>query len=133
MKSFKKFLISAYLFIFPMLCLAANGGTNPGSGSSGSSGGLKNPLQDINSISGLLSAILDIVSQIMAPIIVLAIIYTGFLFVKAQGKDEELTKAKQALLWTVIGAIVVLGATVLSSAIEGTINELTAFVGIMIT
>ena len=84
---------------------------------------LENPLQ-VGSITELLSAVLDIIAQIALPIVVLAIIYTGFLFVKAQGNEEKLAEAKKALLWTVVGAIVLLGASVFSSAIEGTVESI---------
>lgn len=82
---------------------------------------LENPIK-FDSISGLLAEILDIVAQVALPIVVLAIIYTGFLFVKAQGKPEELNKAKTALFWTIVGAIIFLGASVITQAIQGTIE-----------
>ena len=49
------------------------------------------------SIEAFLKMILGAILDLAVPIIVLAIVYVGFLFVKAQGNDGELTKAKQAL------------------------------------
>jgi len=49
------------------------------------------------SIAALLKMILGAILDLAIPIIVLAIVYVGFLFVKAQGNDGELTKAKEAL------------------------------------
>lgn len=62
--------------------------------------------------------------MIGVPIVVLAIIYCGFLFVKAMGNPEEISKAKNALLYTVIGAALLLGCFVLANAIAGTVAEI---------
>jgi heme/copper-type cytochrome/quinol oxidase subunit 2 len=103
---------------------AQDAGGSPPVRSSG--GKLKNPLSpEFSTISGFLKGMLDVVVTIATPIVVLMLVYSGFLFVKAQGKPEELAKAKQAIMWTIIGAVVVLGASVLASAIEGTVDDLT--------
>ena len=81
-----------------------------------------NPLK-YKTIPEFLSALLDIVTIIMMPIIVLALIYGGFRFIKAQGNPTELEEAKKLFLWVLIGALLVLGASTLSRAIEGTVNE----------
>lgn len=88
-----------------------------------SSGKLQNPL-NIENIEDFLSSILKAVVNIATPIIVLMIIYSGFLFVKAQGNPEELNTAKKTLMWVIIGAIIILGAAVLQKAISGTITDL---------
>lgn len=54
----------------------------------------------------------------------LGFIYAGFLYVKAQGKESDITKAHDALLWTSVGTAVLLGSWVLANAICRTINEL---------
>lgn len=94
-----------------------------GSGSSGGSNKLENPLQ-FDTISQFLDAMLGAVVTIAGPIVVLMLVYSGFLFVKAQGNPEKLTDAKKAIMWTIIGAVIVLGAFVLSGAIEGTVNQI---------
>jgi hypothetical protein len=86
--------------------------------------GIKNPLSGINDLNGLIVAILNIVLVIGVPIITLAIIYCGFLFVQAQGNSEEITQAKSALLYTIIGAALLLGAFVIANAIQGTVNDI---------
>ncbi len=83
-----------------------------------------NPLGSINSIPELITKILEIVVNIGLPIIALMIVYVGLLFVMARGKPEDLTKAKQAFLWTIVGAAIVLGAFVIQTMIEGTIDQL---------
>jgi Type IV secretion system pilin len=86
--------------------------------------GIKNPLSGINDLNGLIVAILNIVLVIGVPIITLAIIYCGFLFVQAQGNSEQVTQAKSALLYTIIGAALLLGAFVIANAIQGTVNDI---------
>lgn len=84
---------------------------------------LTNPLK-VTSIEGLIAAIIEIVVKIGAPLIVLFIIYSGFLFVKAQGNEEKLKEAKKALAWTVVGAAILLGAWLIAEVIQGTIKNL---------
>ena len=84
---------------------------------------ITNPLKS-DSIIELLNALLDIIVQVGIPIIAIFIVYSGFLFVKAQGNESKLSEAKQTLLWTVIGAAIVLGATVISGVINATIGSL---------
>ncbi len=94
-------------------------------GATGVTGSIKNPLGDsINDIPSFIKAILNIVLVVGVPIITLAIIYTGFLFVKAQGNSEELTKAKKTLLYVLIGSALLLGSFVLSQAIKSTVDEI---------
>ena len=69
-----------------------------------------------------LVAILNAVIYILFPIIVLMIVYTGFLFVSAQGNPTKLQDARRALIWTVVGALVILGSKALALAIRGTIE-----------
>ncbi|MEA3398996.1 MAG: hypothetical protein U9R00_00580 [Patescibacteria group bacterium] len=86
---------------------------------------IENPLsENIDSIPALIKVILNIVLIIGVPIIALAIIYTGYLFVAAQGKPDKLTKAKKALVTTLIGAVLLLGSWVIANAIGNTVEEI---------
>ena len=84
---------------------------------------LTNPLKS-QSILELLTALLNVIVQVGIPLIALAIVYAGFLFVKAQGNESELSEAKKTLYWTVIGAAIVLGALVISQVIQATVVKL---------
>ncbi len=77
-----------------------------------------------DSVSEVLVAFFKILVQIGAVVVTLAIVYAGFLFVVARGNPEQLNKAKTTLFWTVIGAMVLLGAQVIASVIENTIKKL---------
>ena len=82
----------------------------------------QNPL-GVDTLQEFLVKFLEILIQIAFPFIVLAVIYTGFLFVKAQGNPEELKVAKNAFLWTVIGALLILGALAVSELIKATVDQ----------
>lgn len=89
------------------------------------SAGITNPLGDgIDSLPKLIEAILNIVLVIGVPIVALAIIYSGFLFVQAQGNTEKITGAKKTLLYTIVGAALLLGAWVIANAIKGTVDDI---------
>lgn len=77
-----------------------------------------------NSINEILTAVLDFLTAIGAVLAVLFTVYAGFLFVTARGDEGAITKAKQTLFWTLIGALVVLGAYALAEVIENTANQL---------
>jgi len=83
---------------------------------------LESPLGSTKTLTGFMEKILELIVKIGTPVIILAIIYSGFLFVKAQGKPEELKTARNAILWTIIGALVILGAQAIGIAIKGTID-----------
>lgn len=84
---------------------------------------LTNPI-GTNSISELLANLLGLIALIAFPIIVLFIVYIGFLFVTSRGNPEKLSKAREYLLYAVIGALLVLGAEALSLAIQATVEQL---------
>jgi hypothetical protein len=102
---------------------APAGGANVG-GQPASGGGLTNPLGSVNSLPDFLNLILEAVIQIGVIVLTLAIVYVGFLFVKAQGNEEQLRSARSALMWTVIGGLVLLGAQTIGLVIESTVNSL---------
>ena len=97
---------------------------------SGSTGGtsainvnLENPLGS-TTIYQFLEKVLGLMVDIGFPVLILAIVYTGFLFVKAQRNESELGKAKQAFFYTIIGGVILLGAEIIVRAISGTISQL---------
>jgi type II secretory pathway component PulF len=77
-----------------------------------------------NNINEILTAVLDFLTAIGAVLAVLFTVYAGFLFVTARGDEGAITKAKQTLFWTLVGALVVLGAYALAGVIENTADQL---------
>jgi hypothetical protein len=88
--------------------------------------GISNPIPTINNLPELIKQIINIVLVVGVPILVLAIIYAGFLYVKAQGNSSELEVAHRTLLYTVIGGALLLGAFVIAEAIRATITDIGA-------
>ena len=84
---------------------------------------VKNPL-GANSFCGLIKNLLQAAIAIGIPVAVLFIVYAGFKFVLAQGKPEELKKARQNFLWTLIGIAIFLGAWLLANVVANTVNQL---------
>lgn len=84
---------------------------------------IDNPLSNISDIPTLITTIVDAITKIGYYIVVIFIIYAGFKFVSARGNDTELKKAKEIFLWTVIGAAVLLGASILSNVIKNTVTQ----------
>ena len=78
----------------------------------------------ITSLPEFIKSILDIVMKIGIPVGTIFIIWSGFLFVTAEGNPAALTKAKSALFWSCIGLGVLLGSWLIANAIVGTITQL---------
>ena len=68
--------------------------------------------------------LIEIMQAVGTPLLVIAIIFTGFKFVTAQGKEEELSKAKVMLMWTLVGAAVIISAQVIATYIQNTASAL---------
>lgn len=95
-------------------------------GSSGLSASpkLQNPIK-YNTFSAFAAAVTKTAVQVLMPFIVLAFIYSGFLFVKAQGNVEDLKKAKTAIIYSMLGAFILLGAWGFAQIIGQTVSTLT--------
>jgi|CXWL01.1.fsa_nt_gi hypothetical protein len=103
--------------------------TQPG-GNTGSNVTLINPLNsgdctpNGDCLRSFLMSILDFVIQIGGIAVVLMLVYVGYMFVIAQGNETKITDARKALLWTVIGAMILLGSKAISLGIEQTVRAL---------
>ena len=87
-------------------------------------GQICNPIPKVGSVPDLIRIILEGVLQIGIPVVALAIIYSGFLFVFARGNTEALGKAKTTLMYTLIGAAILLGSWALAQMIGHTVDAL---------
>lgn len=86
---------------------------------------LVNPL-GVNSLTQLISVVLHTVVQLGTIVLLLALVWVGFLFVAAQGNDEKISAARSALMWTVIGGLILLGAEVIAQVVQATVAGLGA-------
>ncbi|MDP2705288.1 MAG: pilin [Patescibacteria group bacterium] len=117
----KRFLLSfSFLSLLPYVVLAQSGGGGGGTM-------LENPFKGGADSLGDFVQILanDVVMPLGAVVVVLYMIYSGFLFVVAQGNPAKLEEAKRAFLYSCIGAIVLLGAWTIAQVIQNTIDQIT--------
>jgi hypothetical protein len=104
------------------------GSVTPGGGGSVTPGGigLPNPAAGkANNICDLLNAVINIVVELGALVGVLFIIWSGFLFIKAQGNTTQLDHAKRTFYTTIIGLAILLGASVITKIIFNTVSSIT--------
>jgi len=74
-----------------------------------------------SSFQAVLDAVLNAVVKIGTLVIAVMIVWSGFLFVTSSGDPAKLTTARQAFLWTIIGAAIILGAEAIKLSIQNTI------------
>lgn len=87
---------------------------------------LENPLNsNFSTIPAFIAATLKILVMVALPIISLFIVYSGFLFLTAQGNEGKLSKAKENFVYVVLGALIILGAWAIATLLSGTVNQLT--------
>ncbi len=85
----------------------------------------ENPLGcGLDTIPEFIYAVLMIVVKVGIPIATIFIIWAGYLFLTAQGDETKLKKAKHAFVWACVGTAVLLGAWLLATAINATIQNL---------
>lgn len=117
-----KFYLRILAFAIPAILMPAVALAGLCAGPAGG-GGLSNPIctQDL---SQFFAKLLELVAFIAFPIVVLFMVYVGFLFVSSQGNPEKLKEAKNYFFWALVGALLVLGAEALSMAIKRTVDQL---------
>lgn len=119
-KNWHKIILAVYVFIFPIVSFAGTS-TTPAAPAGGR---IENPIPSITSVPGLIEKILTGALKIGIPVVALAIIYSGFLFVFARGNTEKLGKAKETLMYTLIGAAILLGSWAIAKMISATVLAL---------
>lgn len=72
----------------------------------------------------LLNKILDFVITIGTIVVIFMLVYVGYLFVAAQGVPGKIEEARKALLWTVVGALILLGSKAIAIGIQATVQAL---------
>ncbi len=90
-------IFSIFLFLFPFLA-------------QGQSISIPNPLK-ANSFLELVSSIVNIIFWLAVAIAPLMIIVAGFYFITAAQNPNQINTAKQIILWTLIGLLIVFCAT----------------------
>ena len=68
--------------------------------------------------------LVEIVQVVTTPILAVCLIYGGFQFLTANGNEQQVTKAKQWIVWSLVGATIILGGKVIAEAVFGTASAL---------
>lgn len=88
---------------------------------------ITNPLRlggsPITSLEGFIRAVLSLLIVVLTPLVALAIIFAGFQYVTAGGNPTKIQSASRALMYAIIGAILVIGAITLADVIDGAIGQ----------
>lgn len=92
--------------------------------SSGLGTTLINPLQGGGSLEDFLLNILEFVIRIGTIVVILMTVFVGYKFVAAQGEPGKITEARSMLLWTVVGALILLGSQAIAIGIKATVQAL---------
>jgi hypothetical protein len=86
---------------------------------------IDNPFNGPNNLFDFLKVIIEKVLMPLGGVaVVIAFIFSGFLYVKAQGNKAEIENAHRALLYSAIGAAVLLGSWAIANVIKATIEQL---------
>ena len=113
---------------------AGPGNSNPPAGlgnpsappSSGPGTTLINPLQGGGNLESFLLGILAFVIRIGTIAVILMLVFVGYKFVVARGEPGKISEARSALLWTVVGALILLGSQAIAMAIKATVQAVSA-------
>lgn len=85
---------------------------------------LKNPIK-YDTFSKFTAAVIGNAVEVMLPLVVLGFVYSGFLFVRAQGKPKEIEEAQKAIWWSIVGAFILFGAYAFAQIIGETVSTIT--------
>jgi hypothetical protein len=103
----------------------------PGSGNTSSSASTTINLNIVNPLAGtvdtipqLFQTIVNIIISIAIPLVAMAIVYSGLLFVTARGDTAQLEKARQAFTYAVIGGLILLASWLIAEAIKDALTSL---------
>jgi Type IV secretion system pilin len=88
---------------------------------------LENPLgNNVRSIPDFFYLVINFVYSLSYAVIAGFLLVSGFKFVMAQGKPDALDDAKKTFKYTIIGAIILIGANVATEVVRSVINQFVA-------
>ncbi len=131
-KNQKKLLFILIVFVFSFLfvaqgVIAETGAEDALSGlnttaQTGFGGGTTIPENIQKPISEQIGTIIGALLAFIGVIFFILMIYGGFLWMTAQGNEEQITKAKNLIIAAVIGIIIVMSAYAITAYIGGTLT-----------
>lgn len=116
-------IMTVLVFSVGSIALAQTGtGGQSGTGTGGQESGLQNPIK-VDSIGEFFYMLANFAYSLSYAVIAFFLIWSGFKFIVAQGNEEKLTDAKNTLKYTIIGAILLIGANVITEVVRTVINQ----------
>ena len=73
-----------------------------------------------SSLKDFIYLLISIIQAVGIPALVVFLIYAGYLLVSAGDNEEQVTKSKTYIFWTIIGAAIILGAQVIADLVFNT-------------
>lgn len=73
-----------------------------------------------STLKDFIDLLVSILQAVGIPILVIFIIYSGYMLVTAGDNEQQTTKAKSWIAWTVVGAAIILGAQIIADFIFNT-------------
>lgn len=131
MTTMKKILASSLIFIitvfsFHLAVHAQTAATTPPNNAATSQAlniHLNNPLA-VSTINDAIKLFMGVIIRIALPLIIIMFIWSGLTFIFARGNPKKIEDAKNIFLFTIIGALLILGAWTITNAIVGTVNSI---------
>lgn len=102
-------LLALFVFLIPIFIFAQSGGT------------IKNPLKS-DSVTGILTNIMELVFKVGIIVVIFFIIFSGFKFVTAGGSPDKIKEAKNMFYATIIGGAILLGADIIATVVYNTVK-----------
>ena len=84
---------------------------------------IQNPV-GVDSISAFIQLVLQAMVKLGSVVVALFILIAGFMFVAARGNTSKLTEARENCKYVMYGAILILGAWVIATVIQGTVMQI---------
>ncbi len=69
---------------------------------------LPNPLGGVNTIGDLLNKIIDVLILFASPVVVIIVMYAGYMFLSARDEPEKITQARNTILYAMLGYGIIL-------------------------
>jgi len=83
---------------------------------------LKNPLGGIPNVQTLFQSVMIAFITISIPFVVFFTIFAGFQYVTAQGNPEKIKAASKALMYAIIGGVIIVGAIAITTIVGNTVK-----------
>ena len=123
-----KYVAMAMLFLAAFFCLALVGSTpalavDTGLEATAGAAGFKTTADPTAQINTGIAKIISQVIGFIGILFMLLTIYAGFLWMTAQGNEEQIGKAKKLLVGAIIGMVIIFGAYAITSFLISNITS----------